>query len=833
MNIRIALAGNPNCGKTTLFNALTGSNQFVGNWPGVTVEKKEGKLKKHDGVIITDLPGIYSLSPYTLEEVVARNYLIGERPDAILNIIDGTNLERNLYLTTQLTELGIPVVIAINMMDVVKKNGDKINVAELSRELGCKIVEISALKGDGVMEAAEAAIKAAQVGKTVPMHTFSGVVEHAIAHIEEAVLHSMPENEQRWYAIKIFERDSKIIEKLSIKADVMKHIEDDIKAAEAELDDDAESIITNERYIYIAQIIKGCYKKKNAGQLSTSDKIDRIVTNRWLGLPIFAVIMFLVYYISMVGVGSMATDWANDGLFGDGWHLFGIGSAQYEEVSGEFGDAAQVVNGYIEYAENEGVDTTAVSEAIDTESEDFDAAAAKSALDEFATEVKDIDKATYTVVDEETMADEEVTSSYKELLTAIKTYEDYDCTEPDPADYGVWVPGIPVLVEGALEKTNCAEWLSGLILDGIVAGVGAVLGFVPQMLVLFLLLAFLEACGYMARIAFVLDRIFRKFGLSGKSFIPMLIGTGCGVPGVMASRTIENDRDRKMTIMTTTFIPCGAKVPFIAMIAGAIFSGSAWVATSAYFIGMAAIVISGIMLKKTKMFAGDPAPFVMELPAYHMPTLLNVLRSMWERGWSFIKKAGTIILLSTILVWFTSYFGFADGKFGMLSEDQLDKSILASIGGAIAWIFKPLGWGTWQATVASITGLVAKENIVGTMGILYGGGDSSVYANLAQAFNGITGYSFLVFNLLCAPCFAAIGAIKREMNNAKWTWFAIGYQCLFAYAIALVVNQIGGLFTGSVNVLGVIVALAIIVCIIYMLFKPYKEAETLTTNVKM
>ena len=832
MNIRIALAGNPNCGKTTLFNALTGSNQFVGNWPGVTVEKKEGKLKKHDGVIITDLPGIYSLSPYTLEEVVARNYLIGERPDAILNIIDGTNLERNLYLTTQLTELGIPVVIAINMMDVVKKNGDKINVAELSRELGCKIVEISALKGDGVMEAAEAAIKAAQVGKTVPMHTFSGVVEHAIAHIEEAVLHSMPENEQRWYAIKIFERDSKIIEKLSIKADVMKHIEDDIKAAEAELDDDAESIITNERYIYIAQIIKGCYKKKNAGQLSTSDKIDRIVTNRWLGLPIFAVIMFLVYYISMVGVGSMATDWANDGLFGDGWHLFGIGSAQYEEVSGEFGDAAQVVNGYIEYAENEGVDTTAVSEAIDTESEDFDAAAAKSALDEFATEVKDIDEATYTVVDEETMADEEVTSSYKDLLAAIKTYEDYDCTEPDPAGYGVWVPGIPVLVESALEKTNCAEWLSGLILDGIVAGVGAVLGFVPQMLVLFLLLAFLEACGYMARIAFVLDRIFRKFGLSGKSFIPMLIGTGCGVPGVMASRTIENDRDRKMTIMTTTFIPCGAKVPFIAMIAGAIFSGSAWVATSAYFIGMAAIVISGIMLKKTKMFAGDPAPFVMELPAYHMPTLLNVLRSMWERGWSFIKKAGTIILLSTILVWFTSYFGFADGKFGMLSEDQLDKSILASIGGAIAWIFKPLGWGTWQATVASITGLVAKENIVGTMGILYGG-DSSVYANLAQAFNGITGYSFLVFNLLCAPCFAAIGAIKREMNNAKWTWFAIGYQCLFAYAIALVVNQIGGLFTGSVNVLGVIVALAIIAGIVYMLFKPYKEAETLTANVKM
>ncbi len=832
MNIRIALAGNPNCGKTTLFNALTGSNQFVGNWPGVTVEKKEGKLKKHDGVIITDLPGIYSLSPYTLEEVVARNYLIDERPDAILNIIDGTNLERNLYLTTQLTELGIPVVIAINMMDVVRKNGDKINIAELSRELGCKVVEISALKGDGVMAAAEEAIKAAENGKTIPMHTFSGVVEHAIAHIEEAVLHEMPENEQRWYAIKIFERDSKVLERLSIKPEVLKHIETDIQAAEEELDDDAESIITNERYVYIAQLIKGCYKKKNAGKLSTSDKIDRVVTNRWLGLPIFAVVMFLVYYIAMVGIGSAATDWANDGLFGDGWHLFGIGSAAYEEVADEYSGAADIVNGYIEYAAEEGVDTEDVEAALDTESEDFDADAAKEALGKFAEDAKDINEATYTVVDEETMADEEETASYSDLLEAIDVYEKYDCQEPDPAEYGVWVPGIPVLIGDDLEKANCAEWLSGLILDGIVAGVGAVLGFVPQMLVLFLLLAFLEACGYMSRIAFVLDRVFRKFGLSGKSFIPMLIGTGCGVPGVMASRTIENDRDRKMTIMTTTFIPCGAKVPFIAMIAGAIFGGSAWIATSAYFVGMAAIIISGIMLKKTKMFAGDPAPFVMELPAYHMPTLLNVLRSMWERGWSFIKKAGTIILLSTIVVWFTTYFGFVDGEFGMLTEDQLDMSILARIGNAIAWIFAPLGWGNWQAAVASITGLVAKENIVGTMGILYGG-SGTVYSNLAQAFTPVTGYSFLVFNLLCAPCFAAIGAIKREMNNAKWTWFAIGYQCGFAYVIALIVNQLGAIFEGNINVLGVIVAIAFISGIIYMLFKPYKESNTLKTKVKV
>ena len=832
MNIRIALAGNPNCGKTTLFNALTGSNQFVGNWPGVTVEKKEGKLKKHDGVVITDLPGIYSLSPYTLEEVVARNYLIGERPDAILNIIDGTNLERNLYLTTQLTELGIPVVIAINMMDIVRKNGDKINVAELSRELGCKIVEISALKGDGVMAAAEEAIKAAENGKTVPMHTFSGVVEHAIAHIEEAALHNLPEEQQRWYAIKIFERDSKAMQQLKIDKTTMEHIEADIKNAEDELDDDAESIITNERYIYIAQLIKGCYKKKNAGGLSTSDKIDKIVTNRWLGLPIFAVIMYLVYYISMVTVGSAATDWANDGLFGDGWHLFGIGSAQYEEVSEEFGGASDIINGYIEFAADEGVDTEAVAEAIDTESESFDSSSAKAALNDFAQSAKDIKEITYTVVDEETMADEEKTATYNDLLEAIDVYDKYDCEEPDPADYGVWVPGIPVLIENGLNAVNCAEWLSGLILDGIVAGVGAVLGFVPQMLVLFLLLAFLEACGYMSRIAFVLDRVFRKFGLSGKSFIPMLIGTGCGVPGIMASRTIENDRDRKMTIMTTTFIPCGAKVPFIAMIAGAIFTGNAWVATSAYFIGMAAIIISGIMLKKTKMFAGDPAPFVMELPAYHMPTLLNVLRSMWERGWSFIKKAGTIILLSTIFVWFTTYFGFVDGHFGMLTEDQIDSSILAVIGNAIAWIFKPLGWGNWQATVASITGLVAKENIVGTMGILYGG-EGTVYGNLAQHFTGITAYSFLVFNLLCAPCFAAIGAMKREMNNAKWTWFAIGYQCGLAYAVALCINQIGGLFTGNLNIVGIIAAVAVIAFMVYMLFKPYKEANTLNANVNL
>ena len=791
--IKIALAGNPNCGKTTLFNALTGSNQFVGNWPGVTVEKKEGKLKKHDDVVIMDLPGIYSLSPYTLEEVVARNYLIGERPDAILNIIDGTNLERNLYLTTQLTELGIPVVIAINMMDIVRKNGDEINVKELSRELGCEIIEISALKGDGVMDAAEAAIRAAKGTKTVPMHTFSGPVEHAIAHIEEATVHGMPEEQQRWYAIKIFERDDKVMQKLGLTKETMSHIEADIEAAEKELDDDAESIITNERYIYIGEVIKRCYKKHSAGQLTTSDKIDKIVTNRWLGLPIFAVVMFLVYYIAMVGVGAAATDWANDGLFGDGWHLFGIGSADYNDAADEYSAASLIVDGYDAYVEENGTAPTG----------DF----------------------TYEVEDEETLEITEETASLADYEKALKTLEG---EEPDPANYGVWVPGIPVLIGDLLEKANAAEWLSGLILDGIVAGVGAVLGFVPQMLVLFLLLAILEACGYMARIAFVLDRIFRKFGLSGKSFIPMLVGTGCGVPGIMASRTIENERDRRMTIMTTTFIPCGAKVPFIAMIAGALFGGSAWVATSAYFIGMAAIIVSGIMLKKTRMFAGEPAPFVMELPAYHLPTVSNVLRSMWERGWSFIKKAGTIILLSTIFVWFTTYFGFVDGTFRMLGEEEIDYSILAAIGSVLAWVFKPLGWGNWQAAVASITGLVAKENIVGTLGILYGGGDGTVYQNLANAFNGITGYSFLVFNLLCAPCFAAIGAIKREMNNAKWTWFAIGYQCGFAYLIALMINQFGNLFVGHASVIGLIFALAALAGMLYMLFKPYKEATKLS-----
>ena len=825
--IKIALAGNPNCGKTTLFNALTGSNQFVGNWPGVTVEKKEGKLKKHDNVVVMDLPGIYSLSPYTLEEVVARNYLVGERPDAILNIIDGTNLERNLYLTTQLTELGIPVVIAINMMDVVRKNGDQINVAELSRELGVRIIEISALKGDGVMEAAEAAVKAAEGTKTVPMHTFSGPVEHAIAHIEEAAVHNLPEEQQRWYAIKIFERDDKVLEKLSIPADVMSHIETDIQAAEKELDDDAESIITNERYVYIAELIKSCYKKHNQGQLSASDKIDRIVTNRWLGLPIFAVVMYLVYYIAMVTVGSAATDWANDGLFGDGWHLFGIGTSEYTEVADNYTAASEAISAYYD---------------LDTEADDFDPDAA---LADMKAVQPASASATIEVEDEETLAMNDMTVYYDAIpadadeettvgmsyLDAVTYFEENGFDEPDPADYGVWVPGVPVLIGNALEAAGAAEWLNGLILDGIVAGVGAVLGFVPQMLVLFLMLAFLEACGYMARIAFVLDRIFRKFGLSGKSFIPMLIGTGCGIPGIMASRTIENERDRRMTIMTTTFIPCGAKVPFIAMVAGAIFGGAAWVATSAYFVGMAAIIISGIMLKKTKMFAGDPAPFVMELPAYHWPTVGNVLRSMWERGWSFIKKAGTIILLSTIAVWFTTYFGWAEDGFRMLSEEEIDCSILAHIGSLIAWIFAPLGWGNWKAAVASITGLVAKENIVGTLGILYGGGDETVYQALGTVFTQISGYSFLVFNLLCAPCFAAIGAIKREMNNAKWTWFAIGYQCGFAYLCALMVNQFGKAFTGSLNVIGLVAAIAALAFILYMLVRPYKEATKLSTKV--
>ncbi|MCR5116078.1 MAG: ferrous iron transporter B [Lachnospiraceae bacterium] len=804
MSIRIALAGNPNSGKTTLFNALTGSNQFVGNWPGVTVEKKEGKLKKNNDVIITDLPGIYSLSPYTLEEVVARNYLISERPDAILNIVDGTNLERNLYLTTQLTELGIPVVIAINMMDVVKKNGDSINTEELSRQLGCRIIEISALKETGIFEAAEAAVAEAKGKKPVPRHSFSGSVEHALAHIEEVTLHNLPEEQQRWYAIKLFERDEKVLAQLNLSKDIVDHIENDIKACEEENDDDAESIITNERYVYIASIIKSCYKKKNKGALTTSDKIDKIVTNRWLGLPIFAAIMFIVYWIAMVGIGASATDWANDGLFGDGYHLFGIGSGAYNDDAEAYGEASLIVDGYDAYVEENGVAPTG----------DF----------------------SYEIEDEETLEITTALASIKDYNEAVATLEEIG-DEPDPADYGVWVPGVPVLFENLLNALNVSEEgagavVRGLILDGIVAGVGAVLGFVPQMLVLFLMLAFLEACGYMARIAFVLDRIFRKFGLSGKSFIPMLVGTGCGIPGIMASRTIENERDRRMTIMTTTFIPCGAKVPFIAMIAGAIFGGSAWISTGAYFIGMASIIVSGIILKKTKRFSGDPAPFVMELPAYHMPTLKNVLRSMWERGWSFIKKAGTIILLSTIVVWFTSNFGFADGSFGMLEEDQLDLSILAKIGSAICFIFAPLGFGNWQATVASITGLVAKENIVGTMGVLYGG-EGYLYDTLAATFTSITGFSFLVFNLLCAPCFAAIGAIKREMNNAGWTWFAIGYQCGFAYVIALIINQIGAIFTGNANVFGVIVALALIAGMIYLLVRPYKESVTLTKNVSV
>ena len=825
MEIKIALAGNPNCGKTTLFNALTGSNQFVGNWPGVTVEKKEGKLKGHKDVVIMDLPGIYSLSPYTLEEVVARNYLISERPDAILNIIDGTNLERNLYLTTQLVELGIPVVVAINMMDVVKKNGDKINTDQLAKELGCQVCEISALKGTGIKEAAELAVKAAESKvPMVPQHSFNGVVEHAIAHIEEAFLNDVAEEQQRWYAIKIFERDEKVIEQLGMSEQVKTHIEKDICAAEKEMDDDSESIITNERYIYIASIIKDCYKKKNQGGLTTSDKIDKIVTNRWLGLPIFAVVMFLVYYISMVTVGSAATDWANDGLFGDGWHLFGIGSSDAEDAADEYGSSLDIINAFIEQQGGE---------AIDNEADDFDAAAAKTTADNLLATVDKSTTADYTVEDEETLEETTKTAKYADLEAAVAAAEKYSFADPDPADYGIWVPGIPVLIERGLDAVNCADWLKGLILDGIVAGVGAVLGFVPQMLVLFILLAILEACGYMARIAFVMDRIFRKFGLSGKSFIPILIGTGCGIPGIMASRTIENERDRRMTVMTTTFIPCGAKTPFIAMIAGAIFGGSAWVATGAYFIGIAAIIISGIMLKKTKMFAGDPAPFVMELPAYHIPTVGNVLRSMWERGWSFIKKAGTIITLSTIFVWFTSYFGWVYGSFGMLTEDQMEYSILAHIGKAICWIFAPLGWGNWQATVAAVTGLVAKENIVGTMGILYGGGDGSVYSAIGAAFTGITGMSFLIFNLLCAPCFAAMGAIKREMNSRKWFWFAIGYECGFAYVIALIVNQLGNLFAGKVNVIGLIFAIALIALIIYMLVRPYKESTKLEKDVKV
>ena len=807
MNIRIALAGNPNSGKTTLFNALTGSNQFVGNWPGVTVEKKEGKLKKHNGVTITDLPGIYSLSPYTLEEVVARNYLIGERPDAILNIVDGTNLERNLYLTTQLTELGIPVVIAINMMDVVRKNGDKINTAELSRELGCKVIEISALKGTGVMEAAEAAIKAAEGTKTVPMHTFSGPVEHALAHIEEVAVHQMPEEQQRWYAIKIFERDEKAMAQLKLSADVQAHIEEDIKAAEKELDDDAESIITNERYVYIASLMKGCYKKKNAGKLTASDKIDRVVTNRWLALPIFALVMCLVYYVSVTTVGSWATDWTNDGLFGDGWHLFGIGSSAYDDAINE-------------YAE-ENIWTPEVVAEV------------SKAADEGVIGAQDVLDA---INDQDFGAFDEAYGSYGDSLAAAgydisEVYDTAMESAPDTSDYGVWVPGIPVLVENGLNAIHSPDWLNGLILDGIVGGVGAVLGFVPQMLVLFIFLAFLESCGYMARIAFVMDRIFRKFGLSGKSFIPMLIGSGCGVPAVMASRTIEQERDRRMTIMTTCFVPCGATLPLIAMFAGAFFGGSGTIAFSAYVLGVLSIIISGIMLKKFKIFTGDPAPFVMELPSYHVPTAGNVFRSMWERGSSFIKKAGTVILLSTIFMWFTLGYGWEGGAFCAVTD--IDNSIMARIGSVIAPIFTLPGFGTWKSTVAAISGLVAKENVVATFGQLYhfvgevAEDGSEIWGELAADFTQVGAYAFMAFNLLCAPCFAAMGAIKREMNNGKWTALAIGYMCVYAYVVSTIIYQIGGLITGELSFgFGTVVAIAFIALIIFLLARKPAKADS-------
>jgi ferrous iron transport protein B len=788
VGIRIALAGNPNCGKTTLFNALTGSNQFVGNWPGVTVEYKEGKFKGDKEVTIVDLPGIYSLSPYTLEEVVSRNYLIDEKPEAIINVIDGTNLERNLYLTTQVVELGIPVVIAINMMDVVEKNGDKINTKKLSEEIGVPVIEISALKNRGLKEIVDAAVKAGKEAKPQsPKHRFDGSVEHALAHIEELCLHNIQdENVQRWYSIKLFERDEKIQEKLGLSAEVVDHIEQDIKSCEKEMDDDAESIITGERYNYIGSIINGCVKKAKKG-MTTSDKIDQIVTNRFLALPIFAVVMFLVYFVSVTTVGTWATDWANDGVFGDGWHLFAIGSKAYTEAADEYTANQLIVDGYDLYVEENGAEPTG----------DFE----------------------YPVEDEETAAVEYETATLDDYAAAVAYVESTE--EPDPANYGVWIPGIPVFVEAGLDAIGCNDVVKGLILDGIVAGVGAVLGFVPQILVLFIFLAFLEACGYMARVAFIMDRIFRKFGLSGKSFIPMLIGTGCGIPGIMASRTIENDRDRKMTIMTTTFIPCGAKLPFIAMVAGAIFGGAAWVAPSAYFLGIFAIITSGIMLKKTKMFAGDPAPFVMELPAYHWPTVGNVLRSMWERGWSFIKKAGTIILLSTIVVWFCTFFGVVDGAFTMLEEDQIDSSILAAIGKCLAWIFIPLGFGDWEATVASITGLVAKENIVGTLAIIYGA-SGDVYETMRAAFTNASGFAFLAFNLLCAPCFAAMGAIKREMNNTKWFWRAIGYQCGFAWVIGLIIYQVGKVFTGEGATFGTIFGIAAICCLVYGLVRKDK-----------
>ena len=800
MNIRIALAGNPNSGKTTLFNALTGSNQFVGNWPGVTVEKKEGKLKNHDSVTIVDLPGIYSLSPYSQEEVIAREYLVKEKPEAILNIIDGTNLERNLYLTTQLMEMGIPMVLAINMSDVVRKNGDKIDTKELSKRLGYPVFEISALKKEKVMEAAEAAILAASSSSSLPYPKFSEEIEKSLSAISSVIKGKTEEKNERWYTVKVLERDSRINEELSLTSEEKDKVEFIISTLEKEEDDEGESIITNERYSYIAKLIEVCYRKKSSG-LSTTDKIDKVVTDRWLALPIFALVMWLVYYVSVTTIGTFCTDFVNDGIFGDGFYFLGKGRGAYEEAAEEFTSATDVL--------------TAFGEEKGIEWEELD----EDTVSLIASSVSREDKATYTLVDEETLGEEEVTVDYSALMEAVDTYEALGYAEPDTSDYGPWVPSIPALISSALEAIGCADWLQGLIIDGIVAGVGAVLGFVPQMLVLFLFLAFLESCGYMARIAFVMDRIFRKFGLSGKSFIPILIGTGCGVPGIMASRTIENEKDRRMTIITTTFMPCGAKLPFIAMIAGAVFGGASWVAPTAYFLGMAAIITSGIILKKTKLFSGDPSPFVMELPDYHWPTVSNVLRSMWERGWSFIKKAGTIILLSTVVIWFTTFFGFTEEGFRMLGEDEIGLSILAQIGSLIAWIFYPLGWGTWQATVASIIGLVAKENIVGTLGIIYGA-TGSAYAGIAEAFTSVTGFSFLTFNLLCAPCFAAIGAIKREMNSGKWTWIAIGYQCIFAYLTALVFTQVGNLICGfGINIFFLIVAVAVIALFIYLLFR--------------
>lgn len=789
MSIKIALAGNPNCGKTTLFNALTGSSQYVGNWPGVTVEKKEGKLKNQKDVTIMDLPGIYSLSPYTLEEVVARNYLIHERPDAILNIVDGTNIERNLYLTTQIMELGIPVVVAVNMMDILEKSGDQIQIDKLSKKLGCKVVAISALKGTGVEKAAELASAVAKSKKSaVPAHEFSGGAEAVIDAVEAKLDSDVPDEQKRFFAIKLLEQDSRIKDMLKQAPDVTEEIE----ALEKEFDDDTESIFTNERYNYISSIINGCVTKKKGEKRSGSDQIDQIVTNRWLALPIFAVVMFIVYFVSVTTVGSWATDWANDGLFGDGWYLLGIGSGAYEEASAEFNRADQIVAAYEER------------------------------------------ESTVDILDEEDEVIETVSLSDS---IAVDAQAVLDIGEPDNADYGVWVPGVPVLVGNLLESINCVDWLQRLIVEGIIAGVGAVLGFVPQMLVLFIFLAFLESCGYMARVAFIMDRIFRKFGLSGKSFIPMLIGSGCGVPGIMASRTIENDRDRKMTIMTTTFIPCGAKLPIIALIAGAIFDNAWWVSYSAWLVGIAAVVCSGIILKKTKVFAGDPAPFVMELPAYHLPTVGNVLRSMWERGWSFIKKAGTIILLSTIVLWLLMSFGVVNGSFTMLEAGQLDSSFLAAIGSTIAPLFTPLGWGDWKMAVAAVTGLIAKENVVGTFGVLFGFAEvaedgAEIWGQLAGSMSAVAAYSFLVFNLLCAPCFAAMGAIKREMNNIKWFWIAIGYQTLLAYVVSLFVYQIGTFITTGVFGVGTVIALLLVIGFIWLLVRPYKESKTLNVNMK-